>query len=174
MSEIPAAVVEATWKDVASFSDRRGQSETARAQREQPDLFAFVLGTTEHLSPPVHALAFYVFLVIWQVFRRSTSTRIPRIKAGAIERQFDQNEQSLSRLEGAHAGFLERAAMAQITRQPAVFEYMVEAIMEAPDDPDDPVEMTQEEGGTLFLVLKTVIDVLDDARQRVEGRRTTV
>ncbi len=173
VSKITAGVVEATWRDVASFSDNRGRSETARAQREQPDLLVFMLATTEHLSSPVHALAFYVFLVIWQIFRRSTSTRIPRIKARAIERQFEQNEQSLSRLEGVHTRFLERAAAAQVSQQPAVFRYMVEAIMEAPDDPDDPVEMTEEESGTLFLVLKTVIDVLHDARQRVEGLRTT-
>jgi hypothetical protein len=49
---------------------------------------------------------------------------------------------------------------------------VAEAIMEAPDDPDDPVEMTEAESGTLFFVLKTVIEVLHDARPQVEGRRT--
>ena len=49
----------------------------------------------------------------------------------------------------------------------------VEAIVEAPGDENDPVEMTAEESGTLLLVLKTAIDVLDDARPRLEagGRR---
>ena len=46
-----------------------------------------------------------------------------------------------------------------------MFRYMVEAIVEAPDDADDPVEMTAHESGTLFLVLKTAIDVLDGARE---------
>ncbi len=173
MSEIPAAVVEATWKDVASFSDSRGRRETARAQREQPDLLAFMLATTEHLSPPVYALGFYVFMVVWQIFRRSTSTRIPRIKGAAIERQLQQNTQLVSGPEGGRVRFLERALAAQVSLQPAVFGYMVEAIMEAPDDPDDPVELTEDETGTLCFVLKTVIEVLNDAREQVEGRRTT-
>jgi len=61
--------------------------------------------------------------------------------------------------------FLEKAALAQITKQPAVFAYMVEAIFEADQDEEDPVEMTEEQSGTLFWVLKTVIDVLHETRQ---------
>jgi hypothetical protein len=172
MSEVSAEVMEATWVEVASLSDSRGRSETKRAQREQPHLFEFVLGATQQLSPAVHALGFYIFLVIWQAFERATMSKIPRVTAGAIERRREENEQALSRFQGADARFLERAAAAQISREPAVFRYMVEALMEAPDDPDDPVELTEEENGTLFLVLQVAIDVLHDARERVESRRT--
>jgi hypothetical protein len=65
MGEVPADVMEATWVAIASFSGSRGRSETKRAQREQPYLFEFVLSATEQLSPAVHALGFYIFLVIW-------------------------------------------------------------------------------------------------------------
>jgi hypothetical protein len=50
---------------------------------------------------------------------------------------------------------------------------MVEALMEAPDDPDDPAPMTEAESGTLSLVLQVAIDVLHDARERAASRRTT-
>ncbi len=126
---------------------------------------AFVLAMTEELSAPVHRLALYVFMVIWQIFRRATGGSLPRVKAAAIERQFERNDQALARLEGAHARFLEREAARVMTPQPAVFKYLVETVVEAPDDP---VEMTEEESGTLFLVLKTAIDVLHDAHERTE------
>ncbi len=173
MSAVPAEVMEATWRQVAAFSDGRGRSETARAQREQPDLLAYVLGATEHLSPPVHALGFYIFLVIWQAFKKAAGGKIARVTAGAVERRQEQVEEAVSLLQGADARFLERAAALRISAEPAVFKYMVEALMEAPDDPDDPVKMTKEECGTLFLVLQVAIDVLHDAAERVASRRTS-
>jgi hypothetical protein len=103
-----------------------------------------------------------MFLVIWQMFRRSSRRRMARIKGGAIERRLEQNERAFAKLEGSDPRFLERAALVQISRQPEVFKYVIEAIIEAPDDPDDPVRLTAEESGTLFLVLKTAIDVLDE------------
>jgi hypothetical protein len=169
VNEISPEVVEATWRETASFSDARGRREMERAGREQPDLLAFVLGATEELSASVHALGIYVFLVIWQVFRRSSSRRIPQIKAGVIERRLQENEEELAKHEGSDPRLVERAALVQISRQPEVFKYMIEAIMEAPEDPDDPVPMTPDESGTLFLVLKTVIDVLNDVRECAEA-----
>jgi hypothetical protein len=163
---IPREAVEATWKDVATFSGARGRAEMERLGREQPDLLAYVLGSTEDLSAPVHALGAYLFLVIWQIFRRSTARRIPRIKAGAIERRVNEAEQQIAKLEGADEHFLERTARVHVSRQPEVFRYMVEAIMEAPDDADDPVPMSPEETGTLFLVLTTAIQALDEACER--------
>jgi hypothetical protein len=171
MDAVPADVVEATWREVASFSDARGLAETQRLQREQPDLVAYVLGATEDLAPAVHALGFYMFLVIWRAFERAGG-KIRRIKAGAIERRVEQNEDALSRLEHADERFLERAAVVQTSTEPAVFRYMVEAIVEAPDDPEDPVKMTPHESGTLFLVLQVAIDLLHDARQGAASRRT--
>jgi hypothetical protein len=162
---------EATWREVASFSDSRGRAETERLQREQPDLTAYVLGATEDLPPAVHALGFYLFLVIWRSFDRAGG-KIRRVKAGAIERRLEQKVDALSRLEHADERFLERAAVVQSAKEPAVFKYMVEAIMEAPDDPEDPVSMTSDESGTLFLVMQVAIDLLHDAREGASSRRT--
>ncbi len=85
----------------------------------------------------------------------------------------ERNEDDLAKLDHADAKVLERAATIQISLQPHVFRYMVETIVEAPDDTDDPVEMTADEGGTLFIVLKTAIDVLHEARERIQRRLTT-
>jgi hypothetical protein len=41
--------------------------------------------------------------------------------------------------------------------------------MEAPDDPEDPVVLTEVEEGMLFLVFKTAIDALHEAREQVAG-----
>lgn len=62
-------------------------------------------------------------------------------------------------------------ALVQTSSEPAVFKYMVESIMEAPDDTEDPVAMTPHESGSLYLVLQTAIDLLHEAREGATSRR---
>jgi len=62
----------------------------------------------------------------------------------------------MERLEGAHERFLDRVACVQTSRQPYVVNYVVDALME-----EDAVALTEEQKGFLYLLLKTVIDVLD-------------
>ncbi len=80
--------------------------------------------------------------------------------AGAIERQGSKNLDELERLQGAHERFLERAALQQVSGEPEVMRHVIEAVMEVGDDPEaDPLELTEEDQGMLFLVLKTVVDL---------------
>ena len=48
----------------------------------------------------------------------------------------------------------------QLSGQPYVMKYVVETLMEAPKD-EDPVDLTEEDIGYLFMLLKTVVDLLD-------------
>jgi hypothetical protein len=67
----------------------------------------------------------------------------------------------MERLEGAHDKFLDRVAGVQTSRQPHVANYVVDALMEEEDEGEDAVALTEEQKGFLYLLLKTVIDVLD-------------
>jgi hypothetical protein len=160
---IDAATVEATWKRIGAFTEVEARREGERVGREQPDLLAFVVALTQELSPAAQELGIYVFHVVLAIFRTAAGPRVPRVKAGAIERRWTTNSEELERLEGAHERFLERAALQQVSGEPEVMRYVVEAVMEAGDDPEDPVELTEEDQGMLFLVLKTVVDVLQEA-----------
>jgi hypothetical protein len=66
----------------------------------------------------------------------------------------------MERLEGAHEKFPDRITSIQTSRQPYVVNYVVDALMED-DEAEDAVALTEEQKGFLFLLLKTVIDVLD-------------
>jgi hypothetical protein len=151
---------------LSELSSRQIEKFTARLHKEQPDLMEFVLGMTADSSPDAHELAFFVFTVIWETFRRATPKRIEPVTADAIVAQYERNMAGLDRLEGAHEEFLKRAAAVQMSHCTAVVGYLVEAIMEAPLDPEAPLELTDEDIGMLYLVLITVIDLLDEARKR--------
>jgi hypothetical protein len=48
----------------------------------------------------------------------------------------------------------------QTSRQPYVVKYVVNALMEE-DEGEDAVTLTEEQKGFIYLLVKTVIDVLD-------------
>ena len=52
----------------------------------------------------------------------------------------------------------------QLSSQPYVMKYVVETLIEAPEE-ENPVALTDEDTGFLFLLLKTVVDVLDSELQ---------
>jgi hypothetical protein len=163
---IDAATVEATWRRIGAFTEAQARREAERAGLEQPDLLAFVVASTQELSPAAHELGIYLFHVVSAIFRAAAGQRLPRVKADAIECQWTENSEALERLAGAHERFLERAALQQVSGEPEVMRYLVEAVMDAGDEPEDPVELTEEDQGMLFLVLKTVVDVLQQAGGR--------
>jgi hypothetical protein len=66
-------------------------------------------------------------------------------------------------LDGTDPQQIDEAALERLTRQPAVFRYVIEAIAEAEEDENQPVSMSPEEKGSLILLLKTAIDALDEA-----------
>jgi hypothetical protein len=166
LTEIEASIVDAAWQEVGRIRESRIPMEMGKASREQPELLAFILGSTEGMSPGVSELAGFIYFVIWRAFRAGSPGRIRPVTAGAIQRALERNEEELMSLDGTDPQQIDETAVARLTRQPAVFRYVIEAIAEAEEDENGPVAMTPEEKGSLILLLKTAIDTLDEARER--------
>jgi hypothetical protein len=88
--------------------------------------------------------------------------KIKKVSSEEIIECYEHNEGIMERLEGAHDKFLDRVASAQTSRQPHVVNYVVDALMEE-DEGEDAEPLTEEHKGFLFLLLKTVIDVIDQS-----------
>jgi hypothetical protein len=87
--------------------------------------------------------------------------KIKKISSEEIIECYQNNEGLMERLEGAHERILDRIASLQTSRQPHVVNYVIDALMEEEDEGKDAVRLTDEQKGFLFLLLKSVIDVLD-------------
>jgi hypothetical protein len=159
VSVIEAEAVAATQAAVAAFPPNRRRAEMDGAGEQQPDLQSFLFDATGDLSGPAQELGGYVFFVIHEAFR-GRNGRLPVVKTAAIVRRLDENQRLLERL-GAQV-FEKAAEPGEVTAQPALFSYMVGIVFG--QNAAEP-EIEGDEQGTLFLVLKTVIDVLDEARQ---------
>ena len=127
--------------------------------KSQPALLAFVLATTGDLRMDAQQVAVYLYAVIHRMFEKSAG-RLTSATPEAVEAAYQGNQAFLGKYQHAHEGFLEKAAQSVTSSQPFVMQYLVEALMETPEG-DDPVVLTEEEIGLIFLVLKTAIDILD-------------
>ena len=159
MKTIPEAIVEKTWQEVAGFSPDKAKKELMKIDNSQPDLLAFVMESSQEMGQEVRELAIYMFLVIYRMFQKAHG-KIKKISSEEIIKHYEHNEGLMGRLEGADEKFLDRIASVQTSRQPYVVNYVVDALMEE-DEGGDAVELTEEQKGFLYLLLKTVVDVLD-------------
>ena len=160
MEPIPEALVEETWQDFAGFSPVRGQKEAVKINKNQPYLLAFMMEFVRDLDQEAKELGIYMFYVICRIFQKSSQKKIKRISPEDIIDCYEENERLIESMEGAHERFFERIARVQISGQPYVMKYVVDTLIEAPED-DDPIALTEEDTGYLFLLLKTVVDLLD-------------
>ena len=151
--------VEKTWQEVAGYSPDRASKEMQKMGKNQPDLLAFLMALTEDLDPDVRELAIYIAFVVYRIFEGSQN-KIKKITSKEIMDCYEYNEDLMGRLEGAHEKFIDRIARIQISKQPYVMKYVVDALIEESEEGDG-VELTDEDKGFLFLLLKTVVDLLD-------------
>ena len=159
MEPIPEEIVEKTWQEVAGFSPDRAKKDMMKIDNSQPELLAFVMEEGREMGQEVRELAIYMFLVVYRMFQKA-HRKIKKISSEEIIECYEHNESLMERLEGADEKFLDRIASIQTSRQPYVVNYVVDALMEE-DEGEEAVALTEEQKGFLFLLLKTVIDVLD-------------
>ena len=158
MDPLSPDLVESTWRDVASLEPAAARRLMERAAVRQPALLAYVMGSAAHSRSAVQEMAVYLYYVIQQMFERGTSKPLEASSVSQVERLAKRNESHLEKLAPANERFLERAAEVQAAAQPFVVRYLAEALLEDTDS-----DLTDEETGLVFLTLKTVIDLLDEA-----------
>jgi hypothetical protein len=159
MNPIPEAIVEKTWQEVAGFSPVRANKEMMEVGNNQPHLLAFVMESAKEMGQEVRELAIYMFLVVYRTFKHPRR-KIKSISSEEIIECYEHNQGLMERLEGTDEKFLDRIASVQTSRQPYVVQYVVDALMEE-EEGEDTAALTDEQKGFLFLLLKTVIDLLD-------------
>lgn len=164
MGAISEALVDETWQEIGRLSETQARSRMDQIARAQPHLLAFVLGTTGNLRADAQQVAVYLFAVIHRMFEKAVG-RLTRAKPPEIDVAYERNQRFLEKFEHSHPRFLEQAAKSMTSSQPFVMKYLVEALMETPEG-DAPVALSEEETGLIFLVLKTVVDILDGLAQR--------
>jgi hypothetical protein len=158
MDPLSEDFVEKTWQEVAEFSPPKAHKEMLAMGKHQPDLLAFLTAFADDLQQEVKELAIYIAFVVYKMFL-DASGNIPRISSKEIMTRYDENIRFLERLQGTHEKIFDRIAKIELSKQPFVMKYLLEALME--DAEKDRIDMTEEDIGFLYILIKTEIEVLD-------------
>ncbi len=159
MEPIPEEMVKRTWLEVAGFSPRRANIEIMKIGKKQPELLAFMAELIKKVDQEVNEPGFSTFFVVYRIFQKAQG-KIKKISTEEITKCYEYNKSLREKLEESHKNFFDRVTSIEISRQPHVVRYIVDALMEE-EESEDTLPLTEEQKNFLFLLLKTVIDVLD-------------
>ena len=157
---IPEEVVEAAWVKIGSMSDNEARLHMQRLSRKQPALLAFVTALSEDLSQNGSESAIYMFVTIVEMFETHFGKRLRNVGPKRVDSAHEVNARILEGMAGASEKPFEQAAIAQSENQPWVWRYVLEYMFETDDE--SPAQ-SEEDQGTLALIMKTVIDALDSS-----------
>lgn len=171
VKQIPQQIVDQAWMDVGKLSPQKAMEEMHRLMRVQDTLFAFVLEASKDLSPDAHELGLYMAVVIYRMYERAFRANLPKARPEEILRIHEENHEWVQETARAHDRILlERILPNLKIAQPWVMQYVGECLFE-PDD--QTLELSEEDQGELFLIMKTFVDTLDRCagRQKVSPAR---
>jgi hypothetical protein len=160
MEPLSEELVDETWEGFAGYTDEQAYEEAQMVGKSQPEVLAFIMEMTEDLDQEIKELAIYMFFVIHRMFQNAYGKKIGKVSSDEIIKSYEDNEKLMESLGGAHEKFFERIARVQMSSQPYVIRYIVETLFEA-DQEEDPVILGEEDMGYLFLLMKTIVDVLN-------------
>ena len=164
MKTITEELVEETWQETARFNPKQLSKQIKNVGTTQPNLLTFILECTQDIDQEVKELAVYMFLNVYRMFQKSFPKRIKKISAKEIMDCYEHNEKFIANLEVAHDKFYDRIARVELSEQPYVMKYVLDTFFEAPEE-EDPIALTEEDIGYLFLLFKTAIDILNNATE---------
>ena len=160
MEPISVEVVDKVWKRVASISPRRAPKLIQHMTEEQPVVLAYLLAVDDDiLNDDERQLLLYLGVVVWQIMSQGARP-LPKVTEEILDAAETRNVKMAEYLQGeTEEGFLEatKTAIGNYS-QPEVLKYVVEAIME---EPEEGCVIRDDNRGIMFLDLKTVIDCFD-------------
>jgi hypothetical protein len=152
-------ILEVSAEEVANYSDDQARSEMERISKLQPALLAYIMASTEDLTTDAQEIALYVFVVIHKAFENQFGARLQNAGMKQVEQICDANDEALEKMVGNDDDIM-NAAMLYAQKQPTLFGYITEWLMEPEEDE---VEISDDDQSAVTMILKNAIDVLDSS-----------
>ena len=160
MQCIEAPVIESVLEFASDLDAEQASEEMMKFATAQPDVLGFTNAFSEELREEAQEVLIFLTFVIYRVFETAAADPIPTISPEAIVAKYEDNQSLIVGLDEKDDTSFEELASLETANQPHLFGYITEALLEE-DDPNDDIELDDEEFGEIFMLLKTIIDVID-------------
>ncbi|MCA9214885.1 MAG: hypothetical protein KDB27_17560 [Planctomycetales bacterium] len=154
-------IVEAALTTTAKLDPDCAAEAMMAFANSQPDIFAFEMAFTEELRDEVREIMIYLLFVVYRAFEMTATEPIPKIDSDDIVATYEENQEFVVGLDEHDESSFEQLAQSETANQPNLFVYITEALVD--ENSEDDIELDDQEFGEIFMILKTVIDVVDAA-----------
>lgn len=161
MKCISEETVEKTWQTIAEMEPEDAGEAMFEFSEAQPNLLGFVMAFTEDLNDDASELCTYMLYVVYQMFVNSSNSKIPMVSEEQMESQYNATCELLDKIQDANGDPEAAGVQKNLENQPHVYKYVSETLREDSDDPDEQMDISEDDSGEIFMLMKCVIDVVD-------------
>jgi len=130
--------------------------------KSQPEVLAFIMEMTEDLDQEIRELAIYMFFVIHRMFQNGYGKKIGKVSSDEIIACYEDNEKLLESLGAPWKILWEGSKGTDVFAALCYQIYCGDPVWGGPGR--GPYHSRRRDMGYLFLLMKTVVDVLNKRR----------
>ena len=164
MQAIDEQTVDSTWQEVAGYGQDEAAQKMELLSQAQPSLLALIAARTEDLDQEARELTIYMFFLVYAIFRRAFGKEIPLVSLDAIMTEQQETHQLIENIESLPEESWDASVLDEPMRQPFVMRHIMDAITET-DESADVDELTEDERAMIFLTMRSVVTLLDEATE---------
>ena len=156
---ISKEIVTQTWQRMSQMPTHHAPEMVEQMKAKQPVMLGYLLNLEDFpLDQHEQELIFYIGAVVWQIMKQSKH-QLYKITRKKLRKAEETNVEILERLASGGEGDLIESGQLLIRThpEPEVLRYIVEAIMEDDDDPEEP-GFQDVNKGLAFVHLKVLLD----------------
>ena len=164
---ITSESVEKACSEVGEYTDDHMVNEFDRFFRAQPAVCEFIVELTHESGHKIQELTLFLSYMIFKALEIERTGAVNVIKPEDIEAAYRETESWMTQISQAEGDALQSAIAAslQVDSEPHLLQYIVSELNEPMEDG---AELTDEEKGEVFFLLKTIISSLNDQRRVIE------
>ena len=164
---ITSESVEKACSEVGEYSDDQMVNEFDSFFRAQPAVCEFIVELTHESGHKIQELTLFLSYMIFKALEIERTGTVNVINPEDIETAYRETESWMTQVSQAEGDQLQSAIAASLQRdtEPHLLQYIVSELNEPMEDG---AELTDEEKGEVFFLLKTIISSLNDQRRIIE------
>ena len=157
--------VEKACSEVGQYTDEDMVAEFDRFFRAQPAVCEFIIELTQESGQKIQELSLFLSYIAFKALEIEQTGAVAPVAPEQIEEAYRDTESWLARINEAGNAELQAAINASVDEetQPYLLQYVISELNEPMEDGDD---LSDEEKGEVFYILKTVIGSLDSGSKR--------